>query len=170
MYIYLDEPLTSGLADVVITVSGDEGTFETTTQGQASGGIEGFWVIDNVPEGEYTVTAELEGWCFEHVTGGTPGALQPLEIAVNQANQQTNQSIQFLAHSVCACVCGTVEVGGECGCPYDITGNGVVDLSDLSILLGAWGPSPDHCADFDLDESVNAIDLAALLGAWGACP
>lgn len=48
----------------------------------------------------------------------------------------------------------------------DLNGDGQVDAVDLTILLGAWGPSA-CIADFDLDGIVGPIDLAILLGAWG---
>ena len=52
----------------------------------------------------------------------------------------------------------------------DIDGDGVVDATDLAILLGAWGPCPDppaKCpADLNNDGIVDAADLAILLGAW----
>lgn len=50
----------------------------------------------------------------------------------------------------------------------DLDGDGTVGASDLSILLGAWGPCTGGCpADLDGDGTVDAADLAALLGAWG---
>ncbi len=55
-------------------------------------------------------------------------------------------------------------------CVGDVDGNGVVDASDLAILLGSWGPNPGHPADFDGDGNVDEADLAVLLGAWGPCP
>jgi hypothetical protein len=56
-------------------------------------------------------------------------------------------------------------------CPADLTGDGVVDAADLSILLGNWGPwqptSPD--TDFNDDSMTDAADLSILLGGWGSC-
>ena len=62
----------------------------------------------------------------------------------------------------------------------DLSGNGVVDATDLAILLGNWGSCDDPCepgdpahtcaADFSGDCIVDAADLAMLLGAWGMCP
>ena len=48
--------------------------------------------------------------------------------------------------------------------PYDLTGDGLVNAADLSILLGEWG-GPGS-ADFDANGSVNAADLSMLLAAW----
>jgi hypothetical protein len=51
-------------------------------------------------------------------------------------------------------------------CPADFDCNGVVDGSDIAILLGSWGFSTN---DLDGDGIVTAADLAILLGAWGPC-
>lgn len=58
----------------------------------------------------------------------------------------------------------------ECECFVDLTGNGVVNASDLALVLGAWGPNPGHPADFNADGLIDHSDLAVLLGAWGPCP
>ncbi len=58
-------------------------------------------------------------------------------------------------------------------CPADLTGDGVVDVSDLLMLLSAWGVCPDgsSCnADLNGDGFVDVSDLLMLLAAWGACP
>ncbi len=49
--------------------------------------------------------------------------------------------------------------------PADINGDGHVDGTDLSILLGAWG-SNSSLADLNHDGVVDSADLAILLGAW----
>lgn len=49
----------------------------------------------------------------------------------------------------------------------DLNGDGVVNATDLAMLLGAWGPvGPLPEADLNGDGDVNAADLAILLGAW----
>jgi hypothetical protein len=58
-------------------------------------------------------------------------------------------------------------------CLGDINGDNVVNVSDLLLLLGAWGtcPTPDNCpGDFNGDGVVNVADLLIMLSAWGACP
>lgn len=65
-----------------------------------------------------------------------------------------------------------VNVPGECVCPGDLDGSGVVDAEDLFILLGSWGScaDPDDCpADLNGDHVVDSKDLFVLLGDWGVC-
>jgi hypothetical protein len=57
-------------------------------------------------------------------------------------------------------------------CAGDLNCDGDVDVFDLLILLGAWGPCPDcpksPCpADLNGDCSVDVFDLLVLLGEWG---
>ena len=54
----------------------------------------------------------------------------------------------------------------------DIDGDGTVGVSDLLIMLGAWGACPDPCppscpSDLDGDCMVGVTDLLVLLGNWG---
>jgi len=54
--------------------------------------------------------------------------------------------------------------------PGDLNNDGVVNVSDLLILLGAWGtcPNASTCpADLNDDGVVNVSDLLLLLGNWG---
>lgn len=64
---------------------------------------------------------------------------------------------------------GEVRLLLQSGPSADLSGDGCVDASDLSLMLGAWGPCSVRgtCpADLDLDGLVNSRDLARLLGAW----
>ncbi len=63
---------------------------------------------------------------------------------------------------------GVIVVDCVPACPGDLNSNGVVDASDLSVLLGAWGSSTAG-PDIDNNGIVDAADLAALLGNWGPC-
>ncbi len=53
-------------------------------------------------------------------------------------------------------------------CPADLNSDGVVDGTDLGLLLGDWGVfgSP---ADINQDGTVDGTDLGLLLGGWGNC-
>ena len=65
----------------------------------------------------------------------------------------------------------TVEAGKPTGPVGDLNDDGVVDFSDLLILLAVWGPcpSPPDACDADLDESgaTDFNDLLILLSNWG---
>lgn len=52
-------------------------------------------------------------------------------------------------------------------CNADLDDNGSVGVSDLLILLAAWGSCPDCSADFDGNGSVGVSDLLVLLSEWG---
>lgn len=54
-------------------------------------------------------------------------------------------------------------------CLGDINNDGAVDVSDLLVLLGAWGSCPDCSSDLNGDGVVDVSDLLVLLGAWGPC-
>lgn len=56
---------------------------------------------------------------------------------------------------------------GGCPCPADLTGNGVVDGSDLAIVLGSWAGS--GVGDLNDDGTINGADIAIILGSWGPC-
>ena len=63
--------------------------------------------------------------------------------------------------------------GGPC-CPADFTGDDVVNISDLLIVVSFWGPCPGGC-DADIappggNGTVNIEDLLAVVVGWGACP
>ena len=53
-------------------------------------------------------------------------------------------------------------------CPADFNGDGSVDGTDLSLIVGFWGQKNQ---DLDLDEDglIGGGDLAILLGSWGSC-
>lgn len=54
-------------------------------------------------------------------------------------------------------------------CVGDADGSGVVDSTDLAVMLAAWG-GPHPTADLDGSGTVDSADLAILLAAWGPCP
>jgi endoglucanase Acf2 len=50
----------------------------------------------------------------------------------------------------------------------DLDGDGFVDGSDLTLLIGSWGSCDTGCAaDFDGDGVVGGTDLTRLLSEWG---
>ena len=66
-------------------------------------------------------------------------------------------------------------------CPADLTGNDVVNVSDLLALIANWGPCDAPCppvrprdpicaGDLNADCFVNVTDLLDLIDVWGECP
>jgi hypothetical protein len=55
--------------------------------------------------------------------------------------------------------------------PADINGDGFVDVADLLVLIGQWGPCVDCAADISPpgtgNDEVNVSDLLFLLSHWG---
>lgn len=50
----------------------------------------------------------------------------------------------------------------------DVNGDGIVDVSDLLAVIGAWGPCGPPCpADLNGDGAVNVSDLLTVIGNWG---
>ena len=183
VYTDLGEPLTSGLTGInicVVCVGGFIGC-------DVTGGSWGGWDVSGVPADSCTVTPTLPGWCFSRVEGGEIGLPAPTAIAVDEAHQAQNLSLQFLATqgtSFCCLVDADCDDGVACtldeciasvcadtpnDCPVDFDCDGVVGASDLGSLLVDWGPCPECEVDLDDDGEVGAFDLAILLGAWGSC-
>jgi hypothetical protein len=49
----------------------------------------------------------------------------------------------------------------------DITGDGVVDVSDILALIGSWGSCSSDCpADLNGDGVVDVSDILLLLSYW----
>jgi len=66
---------------------------------------------------------------------------------------------------------GAYEFGGDGPqpCPGDTNGDGEIDLTDLSVLLGNFGSSAARMSDgdFDCNGTVDLADLSALLAQFG---
>ncbi len=117
----------------------------------------------------YMPTAASPGWAFDNTSpfNGLPGGsrLAMLRSSDNY-DPEIHSGIEWRNLT-------TREIGDtaadEPDCIGDANDDGIVDATDLSLLLGAWGSTSD-AGDLDQDGTVDASDLAALLGAWGPCP
>ena len=55
---------------------------------------------------------------------------------------------------------------GDCLLMEDVNGDGIVNVNDLLIMLGDWGPCEGCPSDVDADGVVTVDDVLALLTAW----
>ena len=55
-----------------------------------------------------------------------------------------------------------------CDCREDLSSDGVIDGTDLGLILALWGSS-NSLADINGDGIVDGADFAELLGSWGPC-
>lgn len=62
----------------------------------------------------------------------------------------------------------------ECSCEEDLNFDGMIDIQDFLMLLGAYGcasPQPGCVGDFDDDGTVTVLDVLHMLTVYGnACP
>jgi len=66
---------------------------------------------------------------------------------------------------------GGNNLNASCPCRFDLNGDGIVNGTDLSVLLVEWGSAPGQNPQADLtgDGDVDATDLSVILSAWGSC-
>jgi hypothetical protein len=57
----------------------------------------------------------------------------------------------------------------ECICPEDLNGDGVVNVSDLLLIMAAWGACGGCPEDLNGDGVVNIADLLQIFTKWGSC-
>jgi len=55
-------------------------------------------------------------------------------------------------------------------CIADITGDGLVNVDDLLLIINSWGSCSGCAADLTGDGQVNVDDLLGVINAWGPCP
>ncbi len=58
----------------------------------------------------------------------------------------------------------------DCPCPWDLNGDGTVDVVDLLLLLGLFGACEGCQEDCDGDGFVGVFELLGLLRQFGPCP
>ena len=123
-------------------------------------------VIRDPDQADYLINDEVElaadpdpGWEFSHWSGDLSGTANPASITMD-GNKLVIANFVLLPPD----------------CPEDLDGNGSIDLSDLQILLAAYGSTPGHPAwspdaDFNGDGTVDLSDLQQLLSVYGTvCP
>ncbi len=121
------------------------------------------------------IVEDLKGitWSKQDMNAGSPlSNIEPID--VNDDKDVDKQAILGAGDepALRGELAGTMEqtnilLGSDC--VADIDGDGEVNVADLLILIGEWGPCSDCDADLDSDGEVNVADLLILIGAWGHC-
>jgi len=123
--------------------------------------------------GSSGLVVELKGntWSKQNMNSGNPLTnIEPIDVNDDKGLDSIVGSGG--APTLRGELAGTLEqtnilLGSDC--VADIDGDGEVNVADLLILIGAWGPCPDCDADLDNDGEANVADLLILIGAWGQC-
>ena len=139
-------------------------TFEDNTTINWNGG--GMWCYNSNPiitncAFKNNVTADFGGGLYNISDGETSPTLENTTICGNTPDQiygdWTND--------------GGNTIADECpNCPADLDNDGEVRVTDLLILISAWGPCSACPEDMNGDDVVDVTDLLILIGAWGTCP
>jgi len=68
----------------------------------------------------------------------------------------------------------SLNAATACAKSPDLNHDGMVDVSDLLIMLGSWGRCPANSVDCPADLTCNGVvddeDLVILLESWGPVP
>jgi hypothetical protein len=118
-------------------------------------------------------------WTLVESTGDTFSAWESHDFFVSSFVTPTDQ-VQ-LRFSICDCPNDSVTEAGiddfridrlmcDLPCPWDLNGNGSVDITDFLQLLSEWGSDPGGPPDFDGNGDVGVTDFLELLANWGDCP
>jgi hypothetical protein len=91
-----------------------------------------------------------------HVTGLQPGTYE-LHVQMLDTGSDTSAKVALAWWT---------DAEGSTAIPGDINGDGVVNVSDLLMILEGWGPNPGHPADLDGNGVVDVNDLLAFLSLW----
>ena len=107
-------------------------------------------VVLNGPDDYLLEVLDADGNLLADSDRGGPGVEEALQVTVGPGTYRVRVTVLDCAASA-----------------YDLDGNCGVGVLDLLALLAAWGPNPDHPADFNGDGVVNILDLLSLLVNWG---
>jgi hypothetical protein len=116
-------------------------------------------------------------WSSTPLTGGSLTSAWLVEFGINSAVPPANgpsrgfqglvsYELQTSTYPVFAVRTAGASV---CDCPYDLTGDRVVNGGDLGAVLSGWSTS-SPLADVNHDGIVDGQDLAMVLSGWGSCP
>jgi hypothetical protein len=138
------------------------GASDSLTVEMTSNGVD--WVqIDRIQTGDI---GSEGGWITKRVTISdfvTPTSSVQVRFTAEDSGEETVVEAAIDGLTIESQVCNDAP-----DCPGDVDGNGVIDGSDLSLVLGFWSQTGGP-ADVNQDGLVDGTDLAILLGGWGAC-
>jgi len=129
-----------------------------------------------LPAGGYYISVQLVvpiGWMAGWTRLQAPNTHPPDIWAHHQfepGEYYERETLDGTVSGNAAAIIQGTAVGTPKGPIGDLNGNGVVNVSDLLILLGEWGTcaDPNNCpADLNDDGTVNVSDLLILLANWG---
>jgi hypothetical protein len=150
---YLRLTDTAGGVDrllVEMSSNGDAGPWAVVATHDTDGGLD--WRHHEIAQDEM----EAAGVVFT--------ANMKIRFTTNDADPQSINESGVDGFQLISIGCDDVAV------PGDIDGNGVVDVNDFLLMLGAWGDCPDPCppcpADVDGNCSVDVNDFLILLANW----
>jgi hypothetical protein len=146
-------PLAIGQTDDVLP--GDSVPSETTLT----------FEID-IEEAGCLFPAALNDGLVEFMLAPLHEAQQPLAVTYPEMYLKEHPMVEYdLADA--ARLTMMVEVTTGSGVVGDLTGDGVVGVQDLLVILDAWGACGCCAADLDGDEAVGVQDLLIILDHWG---
>ncbi len=142
---------------------------DSVTYTCVEGGHAGEGNIDTVPRfadaggGDYRLA--LDSPCLD---AGNVSALSQ-DVADLDGNLQTDEPTPLDLQMARRVLDTTVDIGAIERCRYDLSGNGIVSVEDLLVLLVAWNSNPGGPPDFDGSGNVDIDDFLELLANWTAC-
>jgi hypothetical protein len=133
--------------------------------GSLSGGSDTVWIDDLEIEADTTEWVDV---IAETVPGATSAPWTPGEASAS-CKVRVRALYAATAFGAWDDSDNVFSVIVEPACPADFTGDALVNVFDLLVLLEAWGDCPGCDADLNNDGVVNVFDLLELLEAWGTC-
>ena len=113
--------------------------------------------------------SESSNWQeVEYTLGGISGDTLQIEWRFDSVDYLFNDYRGWHVDGI-QLVAQRVECDDTVGCPADITGDAVVNVADLLMVIDQWG-QPNSPADITGDGIVNVNDLLEVVGNWGECP
>jgi hypothetical protein len=135
------------VADVDIELRRVEGSSSVSMLGEG----ESSWATGNVASRSAVGNVE-----HLHITGLEPGTYEIQVQSIDAGNDASTE----------VALTWWTDAEGSTALPGDINGDGVLNVSDLLMILDGWGPNPGHPADLDGDGDVDVNDLLAFLSLW----